>query len=75
MSITHHLNVIPDYLSAPSLDEAHRDVLFRALDNFLATDLAMITYAQIIDGLPVGHVASDTRERRITTKHPVQGRA
>ncbi|KAK4450289.1 hypothetical protein QBC34DRAFT_297434 [Podospora aff. communis PSN243] len=43
------------------LDAAHREVLIRAINNVLATENAVFTYAQIIDGLPIGDVAYDRR--------------
>lgn len=40
-------------LASPSLlDEVHLRLFRRALLNILSTDLAELTYAQIIDGLP-----------------------
>lgn len=38
----------------------HRDIFARAVSNVLSTDIAKITYAQIIDGLPLASVAQDT---------------
>lgn len=39
----------------------HRAILDRAILNVLSTDLAIFTYAQIIDGLPTADVAYDRR--------------
>lgn len=48
-------------VSIDKLDDAHREVLVRAINNVLATDEAVLTYAQIIDGLPIADVAFDRR--------------
>ncbi|KAK0752992.1 hypothetical protein B0T18DRAFT_314652 [Schizothecium vesticola] len=53
------------------LDDAHRDVLIRAINNVLATDEAILTYAQIIDGLPIADVAGDRRVTGIYGDHPI----
>jgi hypothetical protein len=54
-----------------SLPQHHRDVFDRALQKVLATDLAQITYAQIIDGFPIVSVAKDMRWAHIDHEHPV----
>lgn len=53
------------------LDDAHRQVLVRAINNVLATDEAILTYAQIIDGLPIADVAFDRRISGIYGDHPL----
>jgi len=53
------------------LDDVHRDVLIRAINNVLATDEAILTYAQIIDGLPIADVADDRRVTGIYGNHPI----
>ncbi|KAK7425072.1 hypothetical protein QQZ08_008348 [Neonectria magnoliae] len=60
-----------DYVSIDALDAEHRNALTRAVRNVLATDLALTTYAQIIDGLPIGDIAWDTRGTKITPAHPI----
>ena len=55
------------------LDAAHRDVLIRAINNVLATELAIFTYAQIIDGLPIADVAWDRRSPGLWGDHPLDG--
>jgi hypothetical protein len=47
----------PAQLSFANLDGKHRGLLERAIMRILSTELAEITYAQIIDGLPTGDVA------------------
>ena len=44
-------------VSAASLEEQHRDIFVRAVSNVLSTEIAELTYAQIIDGLPLSSVA------------------
>lgn len=47
---------IPLYGNAPP---EHESLFLRALNNILATELAVLTFAQIIDGLPIADVAYD----------------
>ncbi|KAK3903105.1 hypothetical protein C8A05DRAFT_43624 [Staphylotrichum tortipilum] len=47
-------------LPLADLDGAHYDLLVRAISRVLFTEIAEITYAQIIDGLPIADVADDT---------------
>ncbi len=42
-------------------DGEHRRLLVGAIANILSTDLAEMTYAQIVDGLPTGDVAYEAR--------------
>ena len=49
--------------------ERHREVLMRALTNVLSTELALFTYAQIIDGLPTADVAWDRRYHGLFHEH------
>lgn len=44
-------------ISIDTLDTVHRDVFIRAMENMLATENAIFTFAQIIDGLPIADVA------------------
>ena len=44
-----------------SIESGHRNVLDRAVRKVLGTELAVFTYAQIIDGLPTADVAWDRR--------------
>ncbi|KAH6844655.1 hypothetical protein B0I37DRAFT_166406 [Chaetomium sp. MPI-CAGE-AT-0009] len=50
----------PRQLSFADLDGEHRQLLERAITRILSTELAEITYAQIIDGLPTGDVAYES---------------
>lgn len=47
----------------------HRKVLDKAIKNVLSTELAIFTYAQIIDGLPIADVAWDRRLPGIMGEH------
>lgn len=60
-------------ISIDKLDAAHREVFIRAINNVLATENAIFTYAQIIDGLPIGDVAFDRRNPGLFGDHPLDG--
>jgi len=47
----------PQQLSLDDLDGDHHHLLVCAIMRVLSTELAEVTYAQIIDGLPTGDVA------------------
>ncbi|KAH7233522.1 hypothetical protein BKA59DRAFT_428116 [Fusarium tricinctum] len=49
----------------------HRTVLNKAIRNVLSTELAIFTYAQIIDGLPIADVAWDRRLPGIMGEHVI----
>lgn len=53
------------------LDSNHRSALERAVSNILNTDLAITTYAQIIDGLPTELVAWDRGRHKLHAEHPI----
>lgn len=50
----------------------HGDTLIRAITNVLATELALFTFAQIIDGLPTAEVAWDRRYPGIFVDHVIE---
>ncbi|KAF4856183.1 hypothetical protein CGCSCA4_v000797 [Colletotrichum siamense] len=52
-------------------DGDHRDAFTRALWNVLATEIAEITFAQIIDGLPLSEVAQDSGNGSLPNGHPI----
>ncbi|KAI1390124.1 uncharacterized protein F4822DRAFT_224949 [Hypoxylon trugodes] len=58
-------------ISTEHLAAGHRDASFRAISNVLSTDIALETYAQIIDGLPLSHAALDRYRHKMHPKHPV----
>lgn len=49
--------------------DLHREVLARAIKNVLSTELAVFTFAQIVDGLPTADVAWDRRYPGIFGDH------
>ncbi|KAH6842445.1 hypothetical protein B0I37DRAFT_314033 [Chaetomium sp. MPI-CAGE-AT-0009] len=53
------------------LPRHHHDVFQRALQNVLSTEIARMTYAQIIDGFPIASVAKDKRWYDIDYEHPL----
>ncbi len=58
-------------LSIGILDETHRNPITTAIANILSTKLAKITYAQIIDGLPLSIVYEEAyADPLIDPKHP-----
>jgi hypothetical protein len=60
-----------NYIPFKHLDAHHLDALRRAISNILATDLALTTFAQIIDGLPLYKVAWDKRTPLLHRQHPI----
>lgn len=49
----------PHKSSIDTLDEPHRVAISRAISNILSTEIAEMTYAQIVDGLPLSQVFND----------------
>lgn len=62
----HTARIPPEKLYA----EHHR-ILTRAINNVLSIDLALFTYAQIIDGLPTADVGWDRRSPGLWGDHPL----
>lgn len=58
-------------VSPEMLDTKRRDMLARAINNVLATEDALFTYAQIIDGLPTADVGFDSRSPGLYGDHPL----
>ncbi|KAF5651749.1 hypothetical protein F25303_3953 [Fusarium sp. NRRL 25303] len=54
-----------------TLDQPHQDTVKSAIARVLDTDIAEITYAQIIDGLPLGEVAFESRGGMPHSDHPI----
>ncbi|KAJ2904505.1 hypothetical protein MKZ38_007948 [Zalerion maritima] len=54
-----------------NLQDPHRAILTRAILNILSTPIARTTYGQIMDGLPLAKVASDSYEGIISCGHPL----
>jgi hypothetical protein len=57
-------------LAIEALDGPHREFLESALSRVLSTEIAEVTYAQIIDGLPLAEVAND-RGTKPPIGHPI----
>ncbi|EWZ96026.1 hypothetical protein FOCG_06090 [Fusarium oxysporum f. sp. radicis-lycopersici 26381] len=62
---------IPEYVPLDQLEGVHFELLSRAVRNVLDTGIALITYAQIIDGLPVTDVAWDQHSSKYDPSHPI----
>ncbi|POR34349.1 Uncharacterized protein TPAR_05419 [Tolypocladium paradoxum] len=58
------------------LPDRHRDVFSRALSNVLSTETAELTYAQIVDGLPLSSVQNDAYDfgLHLPGRHPLHDR-
>jgi len=54
-----------------ALGVPHRGIFDRAILNVLSTDLAKLTYAQIIDGFPLASVARETVGNGLPDSHPL----
>nr|RBR00408.1 hypothetical protein FVER53263_10186 [Fusarium verticillioides] len=61
----------PEYVGLDRLEEYHYDSLSLALHNVLNTDIALMTYAQIIDGLPTADVVWDRYSATYEPSHPI----
>lgn len=53
------------------LDDSHNSALRRAISNVVHTNLAIATYAQIIDGLSTEDVAWDRSRHKLRAAHPL----
>ncbi|ROW05789.1 hypothetical protein VMCG_05227 [Cytospora schulzeri] len=59
-------------LTVDNLEQKHRDVFTRALSHILSTPTAELTYAQIIDGAPLGPVVENSDAGALFPQnHPV----
>ncbi|KAJ3546444.1 hypothetical protein NM208_g1995 [Fusarium decemcellulare] len=61
----------PEQQLNQGIETKHRDVFRRAVSNVLSSPIAEITYAQIIDGLPLSDVTLDTHEGTPCPGHPL----
>ncbi|KAF5541873.1 hypothetical protein FMEXI_7797 [Fusarium mexicanum] len=61
----------PEYVGLNRLEGYHHDALSLALRNVLNTDIALMTYAQIIDGLPTADVVWDRYSATYEPSHPI----
>ncbi|KAK8103117.1 hypothetical protein PG984_016263 [Apiospora sp. TS-2023a] len=58
-------------MSLQDLDSQHRDTLDEAISRILGTQVALETYAQIIDGLPLAHAARNRYKPKHYAEHPI----
>ncbi|KAF5537314.1 hypothetical protein FMEXI_10004 [Fusarium mexicanum] len=58
-------------LTIHTLDHTHQDTVTSAFARILDTDIAEVTYAQIIDGLPLGEVGFESRGGIPHQDHPI----
>ncbi|KAM5346982.1 hypothetical protein ACJ41O_009987 [Fusarium nematophilum] len=58
-------------ISVDVLDGDHRELFTRAISRVLATDIAEVSYAQILDGLPLRGVICDTADGLPPDSHPI----
>ncbi|POR33444.1 Uncharacterized protein TPAR_06377 [Tolypocladium paradoxum] len=58
-------------LAMDNLHDRHRAIFSRALSNVLATEIAELTCAQIVDGIPLSSVEKDGYGRSLSRKHPL----
>ncbi|KAF5622168.1 uncharacterized protein FTJAE_11029 [Fusarium tjaetaba] len=61
----------PDYASLDRIEGHHYHSLAVALRNVLNTDIALVTFAQIIDGLPTADVVWDRYSATYEPSHPI----
>jgi hypothetical protein len=59
-------------LSVNNIDGDHHTILIRAINRILLTDIAEMTYAQILDGLPLASVADDSAQGTPPDHHPIR---
>ncbi|KAK3291340.1 uncharacterized protein B0H64DRAFT_331067 [Chaetomium fimeti] len=64
-------NAKPEQLPVEALKPPHREILIRAVTKVLSSPLAKETYAQIVDGLPLSHVAKDCYRIDLSPHHPL----
>jgi hypothetical protein len=58
-------------VSAQQLDPDHYDALTKAIRQVLSTDLAVLTMAQLVDGLPTAAVGWDVQGTLLLSEHPL----
>ncbi|KAK4148634.1 hypothetical protein C8A00DRAFT_47553 [Chaetomidium leptoderma] len=58
-------------LSIATLENQHRDIFIRAVTNVLSSQIAEVTYAQIVDGLPLSDTAFDVYRSCVCVGHPL----
>ncbi|KAF4342643.1 hypothetical protein FBEOM_3416 [Fusarium beomiforme] len=58
-------------LAIDVLDDSHQDAVAHGVKRILDTHISEITYAQIIDGLPLSDVADDSSDGGLPSGHPI----
>lgn len=58
-------------VSIEDIDPEHRSAFSKAVQRVLSTALALETYAQVIDGVPLCDVAWDRYRHRLHETHPI----
>lgn len=58
--------------SIDCIDDGHRNAFRRAISRVLSTEIAEVTYAQIVDGLPLADVADDSVDGGPPRGHPLR---
>lgn len=58
-------------VTVADLDAEHRSVFAQAISTVLNTDLAELTFAQIIDGVPLPSVFTDNQYGGLDIDHPL----
>jgi hypothetical protein len=76
-AITARLKVLARYAKVSRIPfdndrSEHHKAFSRAISNVLSTELALFTFAQIIDGLPTADVAWDRRYSHLVGIHPIE---
>ncbi|KPM43020.1 hypothetical protein AK830_g3543 [Neonectria ditissima] len=61
----------PEQQSIQNLQIKHREIFTRAVSNVLSSPIAEVTFAQIVDGLPLSDVALDTYAGTVCPGHPL----
>ncbi|KAK8030214.1 hypothetical protein PG993_011505 [Apiospora rasikravindrae] len=59
-------------LDITALNGEHRDLLTRAIGRVVSTEIAEVTYAQLLDGLPLAEVAFESNYDPLHNKHPIR---
>jgi hypothetical protein len=73
MASTSEASQFPTSLSGVDvLDVEHRDAVTRAVFRLLDTEIAVQTYSQIIDGVPLCGVARGLQNHRVLLGHPLE---
>lgn len=65
-------SIKPRKSTIDALSDSHREAVVRAISNVLSTEIAEVTYAQIVDGLPLEYTVDDVYGNSLMgPDHPV----